>query len=68
LSLDGGGIRGLSLLLTLKSTLPPTPPCEQFDLITGVGSGGLVAILLGRLRLDIDSSIELYSPIARSAF
>lgn len=68
LSLDGGGIRGLSLLLTLKSTLTAAPPCEQFDLITGVGSGGLVAILLGRLRLDIDSSIELYLSIARNAF
>lgn len=42
LCLDGGGIRGLSVLLTLRSALaalskspnsPPPKPCDQFDLI-----------------------------------
>lgn len=66
LCLDGGGLRGLPLLYTLRSALPSSqPPCEQFDLITGVGTGGLVAVLLGRMRLDLDSAIGLYESIAR---
>jgi len=27
------------------------PPCEYFDLIGGSGSGGLIAIMLGRLGM-----------------
>ena len=53
LSLDGGGVRGLSTLYTLKSimdrlnhdrsktaNLPPVKPCEVFDLIGGTSTGG----------------------------
>jgi Patatin-like phospholipase len=61
LSLDGGGVRGLSSLLILReimeeigrqSKVEETPlPCEYFDLIGGTGTGGLIAIMLGRLRM-----------------
>jgi patatin-like phospholipase/acyl hydrolase len=52
LSLDGGGVRGLSTLYTLKSImdrlnlnrkeskLPSVKPCEVFDLIGGTSTGG----------------------------
>jgi patatin-like phospholipase/acyl hydrolase len=46
LSLDGGGIRGLSSLHMLKYMMEaidpdhPPKPCEVFDIIGGVGSGG----------------------------
>lgn len=52
LSLDGGGVRGLSALLILKSLmtrlngqrrgagLPSVKPCEVFDLIGGTSTGG----------------------------
>ena len=52
LSLDGGGVRGLSTLYILKnimdrlnherkqSELPPVKPCEIFDLIGGTSTGG----------------------------
>jgi WD40 repeat protein len=52
LSLDGGGVRGLSTLYILKSImdrlnneqkksdLPPVKPCELFDLIGGTSTGG----------------------------
>ncbi|SCV72612.1 BQ2448_4149 [Microbotryum intermedium] len=70
LSLDGGGIRGLTLLYTLRSKLGKgsPPPCQVFDLITGCGTGGLVAILLGRLRMTIDDAINTYMSIAKRAF
>jgi patatin-like phospholipase/acyl hydrolase len=50
LSLDGGGVRGLSTLYVLKNImdrlnyerkpLPPVKPCEVFDLIGGTSTGG----------------------------
>lgn len=54
LSLDGGGIRGLSTLYILKglmarlnderqkSNLPRVKPYEVFDLIGGISTGGYV--------------------------
>jgi len=55
LSLDGGGVRGLSALHILKrlmerlngqrqeAGLPRVKPCELFDLIGGTSTGGCVA-------------------------
>jgi patatin-like phospholipase/acyl hydrolase len=52
LSLDGGGVRGLSTLYILKGlmkrlndqrqsdSLPRVKPCEVFDLIGGTSTGG----------------------------
>src|SRR5579859_1132657 len=61
LSLDGGGIRGLSSLLILKEIMEEvrrqtkaeeTPrPCEYFDLMGGTSTGGLIVIMLGRLGM-----------------
>jgi len=67
LSLDGGGVRGISSLYILKDLMarvqrqarvanptPPTPvfrPCDLFDLICGTSTGGLIAIMLGRLHM-----------------
>jgi patatin-like phospholipase/acyl hydrolase len=52
LSLDGGGVRGLSTLYILKGLmdrlnlerkkLAPLKPCEIFDLIGGTSTGGYV--------------------------
>jgi len=62
LSLDGGGIRGLSSLAILKEVMdavgrmaevPPPLPCEYFDLIGGTSTGGLIALMLGRLGMVI---------------
>jgi patatin-like phospholipase/acyl hydrolase len=57
--LDGGGVRGLTTLLILKRLMyliQPNDddyklpkPCEYFDLIAGTSTGGLIAIMLGRL-------------------
>ena len=61
LSLDGGGVRGLSSLLILREIMEEirrqsgaeeTPlPCQYFDLIGGTSTGGLIAVMLGRLRM-----------------
>jgi hypothetical protein len=106
LSLDGGGIRGLSTLIVLRelmkiiaeiegSTKPPAKrssdspfaksdaftsliptasndsddisgflPCHYFDYIAGTSTGGLIAIMLGRLRMDVQQTIDRYLEIA----
>lgn len=52
---------------------PPRPdekpkPCDYFDLIAGTGTGGLIAIMLGRLRLDIETCKNVYVRMTRKVF
>lgn len=67
LCLDGGG---LSLLLiprgimeevhtaTGSSTRPRS--CEISNFLCGTSTSGLIALMLGRLRMDIDDVIHVY--------
>ncbi|KAJ5527947.1 hypothetical protein N7513_012106 [Penicillium frequentans] len=83
LSLDGGGVRGYSMLIILQELMyrtyvecegkPPRrdqipKPCEHFDLIVGTGTGGLIALMLGRLRLDLETCKEVYVRMTRKVF
>ncbi|KAI0412396.1 hypothetical protein F5X98DRAFT_379817 [Xylaria grammica] len=78
LSLDGGGIRGKSSLLILEKimetirqtkNLESVPkPCEYFDLIGGTSTGGIIAIMLGRLGMTVDECIRAYDKVAQTAF
>lgn len=43
-------------------------PCDHFDLIVGTGTGGLIALMLGRLRLDLETCKELYVQMTRRVF
>jgi predicted acylesterase/phospholipase RssA len=86
LSLDGGGVRGLSSLLVLDDLMEnialeekrlgrramsnhePLKPCDYFDLIGGTSTGGIIAIMLSRLRLDCKQCIGVYSKLAEQIF
>ncbi|GIK05967.1 hypothetical protein Aspvir_010084 [Aspergillus viridinutans] len=74
LSLDGGGIRGLSSLYVLKDMMEaidqhhPPKPCDVFDMIGGTSAGGLIAIMLGRLKMGVDQCIDAYARLSRQAF
>ncbi|CAG7954567.1 unnamed protein product [Penicillium olsonii] len=83
LSLDGGGVRGYSMLILLQELMyrtyvecegkPPRrdqipKPCDHFDLIAGTGTGGLIALMLGRLRLDLETCKEVYVRMTRRVF
>ncbi|CAE6449103.1 unnamed protein product [Rhizoctonia solani] len=78
LSLDGGGIRGLSSLLILKEImgrlkrdegLAEIPrPCDYFDVIGGTSTGGLIAIMLGRLRMSVSDAIKCYVELSDEIF
>jgi hypothetical protein len=66
LSLDGGGVRGLSSLLILREIMNDieqeveatdvVKPAEYFDLIGGTSTGGLIAIMLGTLGMVLLTS------------
>ncbi|RDL31460.1 Uncharacterized protein BP5553_09669 [Venustampulla echinocandica] len=68
LALDGGGggVRGLSALMILQQLMEtidpenPPKPCDYFDMIGGTSTGGLIAIMLGRLKMSIDDCINAY--------
>ncbi|KIO25018.1 hypothetical protein M407DRAFT_25657 [Tulasnella calospora MUT 4182] len=72
LSLDGGGVRGIVSLIVLEQIMnevaPGVKPCEWFDLIGGTSTGGLIAIMLGRLRMSIRDCIEAYRELSKEVF
>ena len=52
---------------------PPEPdkvpkPCDYFDLIAGTGTGGLIAIMLGRLRMNTKDCMRVYVQMTRKVF
>ena len=76
LTIDGGGLQGVSTLLILDNVLGAIAkqngilkkprPCDVFDTIAGIGAGGWLAILLGRFRMDITSCLaEWYKIVDR---
>ncbi|KAH9207828.1 acyl transferase/acyl hydrolase/lysophospholipase, partial [Leptodontidium sp. 2 PMI_412] len=74
LSLDGGGVRGLSALLILEQLMhsinhtDPPKPCDHFDLMGGTSTGGLIAIMLGRLRMSVKDCIDAYTTLMDNIF
>ncbi|KAI4738404.1 phospholipase, patatin family protein [Aureobasidium sp. EXF-12298] len=74
LSLDGGGVRGLSSLYILQRIMVsidpdnPPKPCDYFDIIGGTSTGGLIAIMLGRLEMSIDECIKAYTDLSEDVF
>ncbi|KAG8696488.1 hypothetical protein FRC09_008482 [Ceratobasidium sp. 395] len=78
LALDGGGPCGMSTIILMEelmrlmqrelglSTLPR--PGEVFDLMAGSGTGGLLAIMWGRLMMTIDESKKYFSAIGSEVF
>ncbi|KAF3188431.1 hypothetical protein TWF225_003407 [Orbilia oligospora] len=75
LCLDGGGVRGLSSLLIVKQIMQQIAPnvknprpCDYFDMISGTSTGGIIAIMLGRLQMSIDECIQAYRDMAKRVF
>ncbi|KAG5351242.1 hypothetical protein C0989_007302 [Termitomyces sp. Mn162] len=78
LALDDGGIRGMSELVIieeimyrlkhLKQATSLPKPCDYFDIIGGVGTGGVIALMLGRLRMPIDLAIKKYVDFSKKVY
>ncbi|KAJ4245722.1 hypothetical protein NW762_013846 [Fusarium torreyae] len=67
LSLDGGGVRGIMGLVVLRELilriqkrkgLNEMPrPADYFELAGGTSTGGIIGIMLFRLRITVDDTI-----------
>lgn len=82
LSLDGGGVKGLFTILVLQRLIEQVAhveesrgqvpsrkrPCDYFDLIGGTSTGGLLAIMLGRLQMDTGACIRTYRALSKRVF
>ncbi|KAK3934341.1 acyl transferase/acyl hydrolase/lysophospholipase [Diplogelasinospora grovesii] len=74
LALDGGGVRGLSSLMILRRLMAtvdpdaPPKPYDYFDMIGGTSTGGLIAIMLGRLRMTVNECIDAYTTLSDRVF
>ena len=76
LSIDGDGIRGLSALLLVESLVNAIcvkvgqrlDSHQIFDLTGGSSLGGVIAIMLCRLRMQAHRAREAYKQIAKQVF
>ncbi|KAF2023222.1 phospholipase, patatin family protein [Setomelanomma holmii] len=74
LALDGGGVRGLSDLMILEQLVEavnpdaPPKPCDYFDMIGGTSTGGLIAVMLGRLQMSVADCIAAYLSRSKRIF
>jgi patatin-like phospholipase/acyl hydrolase len=84
LSLDGGGIKGISTLWVLKIIMDkvkeiekrrkvnlddaPRKPVDYFHMAAGTSTGGIIALMLFRLRMTTEQAIEEYMKIGPKVF
>ncbi|KAK3986887.1 hypothetical protein QBC44DRAFT_401512 [Cladorrhinum sp. PSN332] len=78
LSFDGGGVRGVSSLVIIHEVMKRTQeelgldvlpkPCDYFHMIAGTSTGGLIAIMLGRLRMSTEEAMQEYDECAEQIF
>jgi patatin-like phospholipase/acyl hydrolase len=70
LCLDGGGVRGFITLIILRKIEEETGRhiAELFDVICGTSAGGMIAIMIGRLRMSAQECIDEYQKFVREVF
>jgi Patatin-like phospholipase len=83
LSLDGGGVRGVSSLMILEAIMKKVCKIENpqggypdgdmkvhqyFQLAAGTSTGGLAAVMLFRLRMSVPEAIKAYKNFAEAIF
>jgi patatin-like phospholipase/acyl hydrolase len=77
LTFDGGGFRGIASLVILKALLSRVDPKikagehqpgNYFDLIGGTSTGGLLALMFGRLGMTVKAAIDQYHALAPQIF
>jgi patatin-like phospholipase/acyl hydrolase len=66
LCLDGGGVRGfITLILRKIEEETGRHIAELFDVICGTSAGGMIAIMIGRLRMSARECIDEYQKFVR---
>jgi patatin-like phospholipase/acyl hydrolase len=58
----------LKNLMEVINPRNPPSPCEYFDMIGGTSTGGLIALMLGRLRMSVDECIDVYETMSKEVF
>lgn len=53
---------------TERNATSPWLPCHYFDYMAGTSTGGLISIMLGRLRMSIDDCIAEYETLGPKVF
>ena len=79
--IDGGGVRGLSSLIILErfmmlvnKNVPeetagrPLHPQDIFGLAAGTSTGGLIALMLGKLNMSVEDCIQAYKELSKIIF
>lgn len=62
-------LQGLMRSIQKQGRLARLPsPHEVFDMIGGTGHGGLVALMLGRLKLTVEQALNEYRDLAKKVF
>lgn len=60
----GGSRKGISSANHQRRFLP----CHYFDFIVGTSTGGLIAIMLARLRMSVDEAVEVFYDMSKEIF
>lgn len=83
LSLDGGGVKGISSLMILQAIMDRVKeietgkgstntstraPADYFDLAGGTSTGGLAALMMFRLKLSTAQTMQNYDEMAKQVF
>ena len=71
LSMDGGGVRGIILLMTLQQLerdLGNMPIQAFFDLVIGTSTGGIIALGLVEMGWSVSTCLNKFEELARIAF
>ncbi|KAI3318591.1 FabD/lysophospholipase-like protein [Xylariaceae sp. AK1471] len=70
LSLDGGGVRGLSSLIILAEIMRRVgePPHDIFTAATGTSAGGLTALMVGRLGMNFVDCEHSFRDLSKAVF
>ncbi|MCJ1467196.1 hypothetical protein MMC07_005819 [Pseudocyphellaria aurata] len=82
LVLDGGGVRGLSSLLIVKALMVQVnlslaergtavgelQPHHVFQLVAGTSTGGLIALMMGKMGMTVDECVTQYEKLSKEIF
>lgn len=83
LSLDGGGVRGIAILVILEHLVrivrgrlrnagasqdEEVLPADLFDHIVGTSTGGLIAVMLVKLNMPVSACIQTYKELLPRIF
>ena len=65
-SRDDSGSHSVAHRLYRDNELPL--PCHYFSYVFGTSTGGIIALLLGRMRLSVPQCLEIYSELGTEIF